>query len=294
MSEKKDRLDFQIKRVFKDMKRHVPRPTLCPDEELLAGYLNGSLTEEEREKIEQHLAFCKECTNAVISLEKAKRSYSSTQESFTTAKMLKNAQSLMKSNDSISLLAKISSWFTPFKIKPVFAMAYIAVVVIILGLLMIQRHPIEAPSPARFSLIVGAHPEDLTRGVSREYGENEIERGLTLRSSEHFKIRFSLKEDAYVYLLSLDSSGNLNVQLPEPGKGSPERLKSGKEHYFPHGDKWLKLDAKTGRETIYLIISREAIEGFEDKIVELKRSGIDRINEIFPEKRIQSFSFKHE
>ena len=43
MSEKKDRLDLLIKQVFQKMKKQSPKPSVCPHEEILSVYLNGSL-----------------------------------------------------------------------------------------------------------------------------------------------------------------------------------------------------------------------------------------------------------
>ncbi|MBI2986046.1 MAG: zf-HC2 domain-containing protein [Deltaproteobacteria bacterium] len=43
----------------------------CPEEESLAGYLSGTLSENEREKIEVHLADCSSCLNEIVTVHKA-------------------------------------------------------------------------------------------------------------------------------------------------------------------------------------------------------------------------------
>jgi anti-sigma factor RsiW len=40
-------------------------PSQCPSDETLAAYLDGALTEEEREKIEEHLVDCTKCRRVV-------------------------------------------------------------------------------------------------------------------------------------------------------------------------------------------------------------------------------------
>ena len=43
----------------------------CPDEESLAGYLSGTLSENQREKIEAHLADCSSCVTEMVTVHKA-------------------------------------------------------------------------------------------------------------------------------------------------------------------------------------------------------------------------------
>src|SRR5687767_6337952 len=44
---------------------HSGRPDACPDAELLAAYVDGTLTPAERTKIEMHLIECAECRDVV-------------------------------------------------------------------------------------------------------------------------------------------------------------------------------------------------------------------------------------
>ena len=293
MSEHKDRLDLLIKQVFQKMKKQGPKPAVCPDEELLAAYRNGSLEEEEKERIEEHLAFCSKCADSLISFAEAESSYSSKEETYSTDKMLKRAQALIKPKERASLWDRISPWLTPLRLKPAMVMATVVLVVVVYGLLRMQTPSPEKPLPVRLSFIARIPPQDLTRGTSGEYKEVEVQNGGVLHSEDLFKIRFKPQEEVYVYLLSMDSLGNLKVLSPAQHTGTLLKFKSDETYEFPEKNKWFELDQNTGQETIYLITTQTPIETIDKKIDELQKSGINNINEIFPNARIQSFRFEH-
>jgi hypothetical protein len=133
-----------------------------------------------------------------------------------------------------------------------------------------------------------------TRGTVPEYIEVGIEDGGVLNSGDLFRINFQLLEEAYVYLLSLDSQRNLSKLYPDKDMELPVKFEPQKLYFFPTGDEWLKLDKSTGQEKIYLLASPDPIEDIDIKIDQLKGSGINNIESIFPSIKIQSFVFKHE
>ena len=105
---------------------------------------------------------------------------------------------------------------------------------------------------------------------------------------------FEFKESAYVYLISLDSQGNLAKLLPTEGAGAPVKIKANTKYSFPEKTGWLRLDNNSGQETFFLIASLEPIEDIDQRVDQLKKAGIDKITDIFSENKIESFKFRHE
>jgi len=150
------------------------------------------------------------------------------------------------------------------------------------------------PFSIRLNIIARMPSEIQTRGTAPKYVEVGIVDGGALNSGDLFRINFQLQEEAYVYLLSSDSQGNLTKLYPEKDMGLPVKLEPQKLYFFPTGDEWLQLDNNTGQEKIYLLASPDPIKGIDIKIDLLKKSGIDNIANIFSGIKIQSFNFKHE
>ncbi len=293
MDEKKDKLDKVIKQVFERVKNKGPKGEVCPDEELLASYYEGNLDEEERERIEEHIAFCSECAESLLSFAEAESLYSPDAKTYSTDKMLRRAKSLIREKERTSLWDGISSWLSPLRLRPAMVMAAVLVVVVF-GLFRLQAPSPEIPLPAQFNLIARIHPHDLSRGTSEEYSEVEVQTGGVLHSGDLIKIRFNPKEDVYAYLLAVNSLGNPTVLFPDKHTGVPLYFKSGEIVEFPEKDNWLELDQNIGQEKIFLITSKDPIEKIDKKVGELKNAGIYNISKIFPGSRIQSFRFENQ
>lgn len=145
----------------------------------------------------------------------------------------------------------------------------------------------------KFNIITRMPSEILIRGTTPDYREIEIQDGGELHSGDMFRITFKLQEEAYVYLLSLDSLGDITKLFPEKDTGLPIKIKPHETYIFPEKNKWLRLDKNIGQETLYLLASPEPIRNIEKGIDQLKKSGINKITTIFPGVKIQSFSFRH-
>jgi hypothetical protein len=65
-------------------------------------------------------------------------------------------------------------------------------------------------------------------------------------------------------------------------------------YFFPSGETWMELDDHIGEEKILLIISKEPIDDIDDKIQMLRKSDIDRIDEIFTKANVWTLNFRHE
>jgi len=95
-------------------------------------------------------------------------------------------------------------------------------------------------------------------------------------------------------LLSLNSQSDLAKIFPGKAASSLFRAEAGVTYFVPRDDGWFQLDDNKGVEKIYLLVSADPIKDIDQKIDQLKKSGIDKIDTLFPGIKIQSFSFKHE
>ena len=285
-----DKLDLTIKQLFTRMKRQSPEPEVCPEDEMLVAYHENRLTSEETEGIEQHLVHCSKCTDNLISFSEAESSFSPEAEGFTTVDMVKKAKDLVRPRDKFDLWEKLSSWFTVFRPIPIMATASAVLVFIILGIFTLTKQEVQT---INLSVLARMQSGALTRG-SAQYKDEEIQDGGVLHSGDMIKIKFRVEKETYVYLISLDALGNLTKLYPSKDTESPKKIKPNETYVFPEKEGWLRLDDNTGQETLYLLASPEAIGDIEQRIEQLKESGIDKIAKAFPGVKIQTFSFKHE
>ncbi len=288
MDKKSDRLDMVIKRVFTRMKGQIPKPVRCPDDELLAAYRAGTLTQVEMEKIEEHLGLCENCTESLLSLAEAEGSYSPAQDTFVSKKSIKKVKALIKPRDTGDIWEKVFSWFAVMRPIPVMATASVVFILVVFGIYNLHGPTVEMNIIARI-------PSDMQfRGTEQDYKKLEIQNGGELHSGDMFKIKFELQEEAYIYILSLDSRGNISKIFPAKDAESPVKFKSHKPYTFPDNNNvWLKLDTHTGKETIYLLVSSTPIGNINQKIDQLGKTGIDKITKIMPGVKVQSFRFMH-
>jgi len=85
-----------------------------------------------------------------------------------------------------------------------------------------------------------------------------------LRDGDGFWISdLTLNRDAHVLVLLLDSAGRLDLLLPEVPGTEPLRLQAGVSHRLPAGDWVWDLDEHPGRETLFVVATRESITSDE-------------------------------
>jgi hypothetical protein len=297
MNEQRDRLDVTIKQVFAKMKKVDTKSTGCLDDELLAAYLEGGLTEQEREKLEYHLVHCEKCTDALILSSQVEGSYQPTEQAFSTKKTLRRVKDLVEPRETPSLWERVSSWFFAFRPVPVMVAASVILMVVTLGIYNLKAPLRPSPgTPSSITLgIIARRPSDiLTRDTTPHYREVEIEDGGVLHSGDRFRIKFELREEAYVYLLFSDSQGNLTRLFPERDAALPVKVEPFKTYVVPERDGWFGLDESTGQETFYLVAFPEAIGDIDQKIDQLRRMGMNEIGKILPGAKFQPFSLRHE
>ena len=129
MTQKKDRLDLIIKQVFEEMRNNISQPAVCPDDEILGAYIEGSLSEKERDRTEEHLALCRKCAENIVAISEIESSPSYSEETYASPNMVRKAKDLIKPKETDSILKRLSSWFTAFTPMP--AMATAAVILLV-------------------------------------------------------------------------------------------------------------------------------------------------------------------
>jgi len=297
MAEDENRLDLTIKKALASVKRLPASPGPCPDQETLAAYHEGNLSPDELERIEAHIASCDRCTEALVAFTEAVSSYNETQESLATKKMISKAKRLVKAPQGLSLFQRFSSRFSSLTPAPLVAMSSVVLLLVVLGIYTLHS-PYETPGEKAgrlsFTLVAKLPSGMEVRGTTPSFKEVEVPDGGVLHSGDMFKLRFELQKDAYVYLLALDSGGNITILFPRANAEKPPKVSAKRTYMFPEKDQWLMLDNNTGHERFYLIVSPEPIGDIEKRITRLKEVGIKEISKIFPGNKIHAFSFKHE
>ena len=297
MTQKKDRLDLIIKQVFEKMRNDIPQPAVCPDDEILGAYIEGRLSEKERDRTEEHLALCEKCAENIVAISEIESSASYSEETYASRNMVRKAKGLIKPNAPDGILKRLSSWINT--LTPIPVMAAVAVILFV-GITVFYQvktshdPSLKSPASIKMTLLARTSSGMTIRGETPHYKEVEVKDGGILRSGDMFRVKFKLKNEAYVYVLSLDSLGNLAMLFPDRDVKGGIKFKPNEVYIIPVKDRWFRLDDNTGRETVYLIASPKAIENIDKKIAIVKKPGPDEISGMFPGVRIESIGFRHE
>jgi hypothetical protein len=107
-------------------------------------------------------------------------------------------------------------------------------------------------------------------GVLRHAGKvpmlTPITRDTVLKTGDEIKMLVKLTKDCYVYVVYLDSQGELNLLFPYSIRQLQTDYIIGKPYYIPKGRTWMKMDQNTGRETFFLVASTERLLSLEVKL----------------------------
>jgi len=297
MTQKKDRLDLIIKQVFEKMRNDISQPAVCPDDEILGAYIEGSLSEKERDRTEEHLALCRKCAENIVAISEIESSPSYSEETYASPNMVRKAKGLIKPNAPDGILKRLSSWINTLTPIPVMTAAAVILFVGITVFYQVQTShdpSLKTPLSIKMTLLARTSSGITIRGETPHYKEIEVKDGGKLWSGDMFKVEFKLKNEAYLYVLSLDSLGNLAKLFPEGDRKIDAKFKPNEVYIIPVKDRWFRLDDNTGRETIYLIASPKAIENIEKRIAMVEKPRPDEIVKMFPEALIESIGFRHE
>jgi len=297
MTQKKDRLDLIIKQVFEKMRNDISQPAICPDDEILGAYLEGRLSEKERDRTEEHMALCRKCAENIVAISEIESSPPYSEDTYASPNMVRKAKGLIKPNAPDGILKRLSSWISTLTPIPVMAAAAVILLVGITVFYQVQTShepSLKTPISIKMTLLARTSSGIAIRGETPHYKEVEVKDGGILRSGDMFKVKFKLKDEAYVYVLSLDSLGNLAMLFPDRDGIAGKKFKPNELHTIPVKDKWFRLDENTGQETLYLIASPETIEDIAERIEKVKKPRTDEIGRMFPGARIEPIGFRHE
>lgn len=89
-----------------------------------------------------------------------------------------------------------------------------------------------------------------------------VQNETTLRAGDRLKLFFEPKSDQYLYLLYLNSQGELTALFPAAAQ--PAKVVRGTQVFIPTGNNWFELDAHPGQEKFFLIATAERLDRLEE------------------------------
>jgi hypothetical protein len=103
----------------------------------------------------------------------------------------------------------------------------------------------------------------LSASDPRTYSHLELPENGVLHSGDAFQVHFTPAQDAWVYVLNVDSQGRLFAMLPNPEAHTHHHLRAGQRYLLPGAGQYYQLDQHTGTETLYLIAARQPMPDIE-------------------------------
>jgi hypothetical protein len=151
---------------------------------------------------------------------------------------------------------------------------------------------------------LGVHMEimgktrEVTRGVpTGKTIERLVKEGDTLISDDYCRINFELDQDAYAYILYLDSRGTLQQLYPDPTTAVPQKVKANTQHTIPTGkDKWFQLDENPGKETVFIVASDKPVSDLQAFYASIQGLSKDAVLKALEKKApvLEVLSFNHQ
>jgi hypothetical protein len=87
-----------------------------------------------------------------------------------------------------------------------------------------------------------------------------------LKTGDEMKMMVKLSKDCFVYVVYLDSQGEINLLFPYTIRQLQTDYVVGKQYNIPKGRNWMALDKNTGQEKFFLVASTERILSLEAKL----------------------------
>lgn len=151
---------------------------------------------------------------------------------------------------------------------------------------VIISYGIYTSGPAKFNInlkVIGGIP---IRAGGTELKEFDLKNGDEIDSDNKIRIIAKIDKAAFVYIISYDSLGNINLINKEVKTTVKTLVLPSKNHWYPP-------NYKSGDEAIYLIASKRKIKDIEARVEKLRKSGIDNIDKIFKKAKIETFRFSY-
>jgi len=246
-------------------------------------YARGESTVEALATTRSHILSCKECLGLYL-------------ETRSSEPVLSKSQIVNVSTESfISLLSeKIKDLFNSIGVvrPPQYAMALTVACFCVASLFYISNNQMNDSQPAPMTSIMANLQIYSIRVVETRGGKEILERlqlkqDDVLKSGDSFSVEFNLNKDRHVYILSVDSNG----QVTKLFSGV---VTAGEEIHLPQQGGAYKLDQNTGSEFVYLLTAEKAIENFPEVLPKLTNQDKTGIEKILPDTQVYSFRFSHE
>ncbi|MGH8551403.1 MAG: protein kinase domain-containing protein [Methylococcales bacterium] len=127
--------------------------------------------------------------------------------------------------------------------------------------------------------------------VSYKGGTDKLEHlsnDTTLHSGDRYKIKFTTKEDSYVYIFQIDSSQRIYQIFPpraysEPNVEGGNLVEAGRTYSVPAEDRSFELDNQVGRERIYPLAFRQRNTVLEELYREMSEAREQQDGSRFPD-----------
>jgi len=284
--------DKLMKESFQQIKKEMPQQGRCPDEADMCRFVEGLMDEKETEYIEKHLVSCQTCCDCVVSLNRVMHFPEEEPLPGVPAQQIKQASQACRLAEergsgskklqepglleqAAQFLKDIFSFTWLMQPMPVMVKAGAAALLVIFVFSSTYLYYQQSVPPALQMEVMGK-TRLITRGVpTGETIQKIVKEGDTLFSNDYCRINFELDKDAYAYVVYFDSKGTLHQLYPDASLPMPGKVKGKKAYTIPEGaDNWFQLDNQAGRETIFVLASREPIRDFNKTISTIE--GLDR------------------
>jgi hypothetical protein len=93
-----------------------------------------------------------------------------------------------------------------------------------------------------------------------------ITRDTILKSGDEIKMMVKMTKDCYVYIVYLDSQGEIALLFPYTIRQLQDDYVAEKTYYIPKGRNWMILDKNTGKETFFIIGATQRLLDLEIKL----------------------------
>ncbi len=307
-----DRIDEFLKSLLNKSKEDRgllrEKEHTCPSEEIIACYLDNLLNDNEREKVEEHLARCEDCLQQTIMFHGLRKEIKENGYMAVPTEATELAKNIVPESSTKSLIEIILEFVSnTIRAKKGFRLVpygSIALLLLLIGVysIMFTKTP-TVPYDYDTSKTRGAAPTQLDELLEQSeleplelsiniIGQRKdangsvhkvtIEEGSVLQSKDEFKIQFETNKKAYVYILIYDSLNKANLLFPDPKIKLYNNVKANTSYTVPASGRWFWLDENVGIETVYVLASESPLDNIKALLLEME--DVDE-----PKKKVMEF-----
>jgi hypothetical protein len=255
-----------IKKAFEEIKTSHPQGDACPDECDFCRFLEGSMDDEKRALMEEHLLSCPACTDYMVALHKVSHFPADEMLPVVPAAQIAKACGLIEGKNKAAskettLIESIKEFFSfQWITRPILVMAQSCAVALVVLLVCAAAYLyVQQSAPLSAQLEVTGMSSEVIRGTAPA-ASRVIKEGDILYSEDYCRISFELSRDAFAYVFYYDSGGLLHQLYPDPAAVMPKKVEGGKTYNVPDTkDDCFILDDQKGTETIFMVASAKPI-----------------------------------